>query len=258
VARRIEARYSLAELLSAQRGPIKRHPDFSRLERLLRESPALRRVRLPRVAYVLLNEPRLDIRHISDFRSTYRVPESPFLSIFLKIKWERRAVLAANRTRREAENRAIIDGCPVEVLALIRFLEEAERSRNADRPVWKKRLFPATKRRALQMAEFSWAEWLEFLIDYIGTLRGSYRRIALPNTEALIACMILECLPDPATGRLPASGSIKASYRMLSKIHHPDAGGNEERFLLLKQARDTLLAALDGGGAGEGRARRGR
>lgn len=232
----------MEELLGAQSGPIKRHPDFPKLERLLRESPALRRVRLPRVAYILLDEPRLAIRHIPDFCSTYHVPESLFVAIFLKIKWERRATLAARRARLVTEIRAILSSCPADALALIRYLEEAERSRNAGCPLWKKRLFPSTKKRALQMAKLSRAEWLELFIDYIATLRGSYRRLALPDTEALVACMILECLPDPATGRLPDPRTIKARYRMLCKIHHPDAGGKEERFLLLKKARDSLLS----------------
>jgi hypothetical protein len=228
--------------LDSQSGPVRRHPDFAALERLLGESAALRRVRLPRVAYSLLDEPRLDPRCVCDFCSTYRLPESSFVAIFLTIKWERRAALAARRTRLAGEIRAIMDSCPSDVLALIRYLEEAERGRNEDRPVWKKRLFPATKKRALQMAKFSRAEWLELLTDYIATLRGSYRRLALPDTEALIACMILKCLPDPATGRLQDPGTIKARYRMLCKIHHPDAGGSEERFLLLKKARDSLLS----------------
>lgn len=207
----------------------------------MRESPALKRVRLPRVAYALLNEPRLEIRDVGDFRSTYRLPESPFLGIFLRIKWERRAELAEMRARREAEIRSIMNGCPDEVLSFIRYAEEAERCRNEGLPVWKKLLFPATKKRARQMAKFSWAEWLEFFIDYIGALRGSYRRIPLPDTEALIAGMVLGCMPEPETGRLPAARVIKARYRILSKIHHPDAGGKEERFLLLKKARDYLL-----------------
>jgi hypothetical protein len=189
----------------------------------------------------LLNEPRLEIRNVDDFRSTYRLPEGPFLEIFLRIKWERRAELAERRARRETEIRSIMNGCPGEVLSFIRYAEEAERCRNESLPVWKKRLLPATKKRARQMAKFSWSEWLEFLIDYIGVLRQSYRRIPLPETEALMAGIVLGCMPEPETGRLPAARVIKARYRILSKIHHPDAGGNEERFLLLKKARDYLL-----------------
>jgi hypothetical protein len=231
----------LTRLLGAQSGPVRRHPGFSALERLLRESPRLRDVRLPSVAYRLLDEPRLDVRNVPDFCATYRVPESAFVSGFLRIKWERRAELAAGRSRREAEIGSIAEGYPSEVLTLMRYLEEVERDRNADRPLWKKRLFPSTKRRALRMAAFSRAEWLGCLVDCIGLLRAGYRRIALPPTEALVACMILECLPDPATGNLPSPATVRSSYRRLCKLHHPDSGGAEERFLLLKEARDSLL-----------------
>jgi len=238
----VGAQYSLARLLSAQSGPIRRHPDFPALESLLRESPGLRRVRLPRVAYRLLDEPRLDIANVSNFCSTYRVRESSFVSIFLKIKWERRAALSIGKSRREAEIASISEGYPAEVLGLMRYLGETERSRNADRPLWTKRLSPSTKKRARLMAAFSGGEWIEFLIGYVEALRGSYRRIALPDAETLLACMFLECLPDPATAKLPARAAVLANYRRLCKAHHPDAGGSDERFLLLKKARDCLLS----------------
>ena len=33
---------------------------------------------------------------------------------------------------------------------------------------------------------------------------------------------------------------IKAAYRKLAQLHHPDKGGDNERFLLIKQAYETL------------------
>ena len=35
---------------------------------------------------------------------------------------------------------------------------------------------------------------------------------------------------------------IKSSYRYLVKQHHPDAGGNKERFLAIQNAWETLNA----------------
>lgn len=41
--------------------------------------------------------------------------------------------------------------------------------------------------------------------------------------------------------------NVKSSYRKLSSIHHPDKGGNHDNFVLIKQAYDRLLSAIDSG-----------
>lgn len=242
---RVEAskrRYSLAALLAAQPEAIRKHADFPRLERLLRGSGPLRRATLPRVAYVLLDEPRLKPCFLGDFLATYRLPESPFFALFLAIKWERRAKLEAARAARQGEIRATATRFPSEIRGFFEYLEAAERARNPGVPVWKKKLFPLSKKRAREMARFSLAEWLSMLAEYIEILRKSYRRIALPDTDSLLACLLLECYPDPVSGRLPTQAALKAQFRKLSKIHHPDAGGDPKRFRLLLRARDRLLA----------------
>ena len=37
---------------------------------------------------------------------------------------------------------------------------------------------------------------------------------------------------------------IKSSYRSLAKKHHPDAGGEKERFLAIQNAWETLNAPI--------------
>lgn len=49
-----------------------------------------------------------------------------------------------------------------------------------------------------------------------------------------------ELLNLPIEGVLEAS-EIKTAYRLLTKIAHPDVGGSHEHFILLTQARDSLL-----------------
>jgi hypothetical protein len=235
------ARYSLARLLAAQAGPIRRHPDFPKLEGLLRESAALRKVRLSRIAYRLLDEPRLELRNLVNFHSTYRVPASPFFSLFLSMKWDRRRSQAAAREERARQIAEIMAACPTEVLGLLRYLAEAERTRNPAAPVWEGSYRPKTKKRAREMAALTLDEWLPLLSGYVDELRGRYRRLELAATDRLLAYALLACLPDPATGKLPTDAAVRARYRESSKACHPDLGGDGRRFLLVTRARDLIL-----------------
>jgi len=233
--------YSLERLLGAQGPGIRKDPRFAELESMLRGSARLRAARLNRRAYALLDEPRLELRNLANFIDTYRVPDSPFFKLFLSIKWDRRASLAGARRDREARIAAIATGFPPGARGLIDYLEAAERRSNSAAPLWREELRPGTLKRAREMAAFGASEWIDFLEDYIERLRGSYRRIALADTETLVACMVLECRPDPVTGRLPSKAAIRAQFKRLSKSCHPDLGGDARRFLVISRARDELL-----------------
>ncbi len=226
--------------MEAQGTAIRRHPEFPRLAGFLRDSAALRRLRLERIAYALLDEPRLEPRNLANFYDTYRVPKSPFFPLFLSIKWDQREKKAAAREERAKYISAVAATYPRDMLGLMRYLAEAERSRNPMTPVFMKSLYPATKKRARELAAFTMAEWLPFIAGYVEALRNGYRRLDLIDTESLIACALLECLPDPTTGRLPTRAAIKAQFRKLSMAYHPDRGGDASRFLLVKKSSDLL------------------
>jgi hypothetical protein len=218
-------------------------PEFAALQRLVRESAPLRRARLPGVAYRLLDEPRLELRFVGNFLDTYRLPESPFFSRFLALKWERRAGLEAARARRLAEIGSIATSFPPWVRELLEYLKATEAERNPHTPIWRASVFPRSKRSALAMSRFGAEEWRSHLAERIELLRGGYRRIALPSSEVLLDCALLGLFPDPASGALPSATLLRSRFRVLSKIRHPDSGGDAEAFRVLKEARDRLLAS---------------
>ena len=53
-----------------------------------------------------------------------------------------------------------------------------------------------------------------------------------------------ETLDLPGEGALTAS-QINAAFRQLAKTSHPDAGGSDEIYIRLTEARDALLKAAD-------------
>jgi hypothetical protein len=238
---RSKAGIPLARLLGKQSPAFRRDPRFADLESMLAASARLRAVRLGRRACALLNESRLKVENLGDFVETYRLPPSPFFRLFLTMKREARARLDGLRRDRETRIADIAATFPREARGLIGYLAEAERLRNPAAPLWRAELGPGSLKRAREMAAFGLAEWISFFADYIERLRGAYRRISLVDADTLLACMILECLPDPATGRLPSKATLRTQFKRLSKSCHPDLGGDPKRFLLLSRARDALL-----------------
>jgi DnaJ-class molecular chaperone len=46
---------------------------------------------------------------------------------------------------------------------------------------------------------------------------------------------------------MPSSrDELKSAYRVAAKLHHPDAGGDEDSFVLLREAYDFLSTLIDG------------
>jgi len=208
---------------------------------MLRDSARLRSAALNKTAYVLINEPRLELRHLGDFLETYRLPaQPPFFKLLLSIKWDRQKSLASRSRDRESRIAAIAEGFPPGVRGLIAYLAAAERRSNPSAPFWKAELRPGTLKRARKMASFGPSDWISFFEDYIERLGSGYRRIALADTEILTASMLLDCAPDPSTGRLPSAATVRAQYKRLSKACHPDLGGDPALFRLISRARDTL------------------
>lgn len=235
------ARFSLARLLSKQAGPFKKLPEFARLVAILRDSHALARVRLNRRAFRLLDEPRLELRHLPDFRATYRLPDSPFFRVFLEMKWDRSKASAARRASLRERVDAIMETSPSYARGMLKYLAGTERTCSLKAALFVKRLYPRTMKRAREMAAFPLARWTAAFRAHIRLLRGSYRTIVLPDDGFLMAAMVLECLPDPKTGKAKTTAEIKASFRRVSKECHPDLGGDPARFRLLVKARDALL-----------------
>jgi hypothetical protein len=235
--------YSLSRLLGAQGPGIKADPRFPGLESTLRASPRLGAVRMIRRAYALLDEGRLAFGHLPDFFDTYRIPPDPFFRLFLTIKRDRRDRLDALRRDRDRRIADIAAAFPQGPRLLIGHLAAVERLRDPEAPRWRAELRPGSLARARQMAAFGLPEWIAFFAAYIEELRGAYRRIPLLDAETLIACLILETMPDPATGRLPSRAALGTQFRRLSKACHPDLGGDGRRFLVLAKARDELFGA---------------
>jgi hypothetical protein len=231
---------SVARLLAAQPAGLRKDPRFIELLARLAGSEALRRYRLPPVAYRLLDVPRLKPEFAANFRSTYRFPDGPFLDAFLELKWERRAGRELARRERGRRIDAAMAAFPPEAMAGLLYLRDAERALNPDAPEWKKGPYPRSLKAAEAMAGIGLERALALVAAQAEALRRRYRSISLPATDAILACSILGCAPDRRTGKLPSKAALRANFRKACKARHPDAGGDPSRFIITKRAFDYL------------------
>jgi hypothetical protein len=215
-------------------------------------NPRLHTVRIPRRCYTLLHDARIAPENLSNLYQTYRLPRDPFFPLFLACK---RGYLAERERVRQARREYILTqvrSMPEPRLRTLRYLGYFERGLNSagDSPVWQDRLFPGSKKQADAYLGLSEADWQSLIRTHMRDLCSRYPRLKPSVTDLIAAQSVLELLPDvrslpesarPAAPVPPAAQSVRASYRRLSLLHHPDRGGDPELFIQIKRAHDQLL-----------------
>lgn len=244
--RRVQQRTRpLSALLERQSATFRGHPSYPRLLARMKRTPELRRLRLGRRAYALLDSARLAPRYLENFYRSYGVPRDPFFPLFLAMK---RELILRRRERfrdRSLAIAAMVDALPENARNGIVFLAKLERRFAPDCPLWRKDLYPRTKKRARELASLDLGQWIRFFSGYLELLRRTYaaeddlRRL---DGERFVACMVLGCYPDPETLRWPDAATVRARFRARSRRDHPDAGGDPRVFRVAVMARDALLS----------------
>jgi hypothetical protein len=286
--------YSIAHLLSKQPKSLKKNKHYREMLYYYQTSPKLQKVRFSRRCYSLLLHAKIKPENLKHFYRTYRLPKDPFFPLYFAVKRE----YLEQKERRKKEKVEYIAkkmrSLPPNVLSFIKYLAEYEKLCNYSGrcPVWNDHLFPKTKKRVREYHRFTIDGWSAFFTDYLALLSRRYRTMGNGVGEKLLACFILECLPElpavragtaaggggkssrgtaaqpgrsssrgtayrpgrrsgSASGRgssgspappypAPPAEQVVKNYRRLSKLHHPDQGGDAETFVRLKWARDTL------------------
>ena len=206
-------------------------------------SPRLRRLRVTRRCYLLLDRATIVPENLADFYRTYRLPRDPFFPLFFAVK---RAYLTERARIREARRRYIVGSVralPPALRASISYLDRLERSCNAARanPVWRKHLFPGSKKRADQFSRYSPAQWHALFRDHLSLLTRRYRSLPAAVGDRVAACLALEIIPNAVPPARPPASELNRAYRRLSLLHHPDRGGDPAMFRAIKWARDVLM-----------------
>ncbi len=254
--------YSLGYLLSKQPKSLQKHRYYGEMLSYYRSSSRLQKLRMSRRCYSLLQHATIKPEYLHNFYRTYRLPRDPFFPLFLRIK---RDYLQERERKREEKMRYIADkmrALPPQTLACIKFLAVFEQHYNSagNFPVWTHHMFPTTKKRVGEYAAFSQRQWIQHFQEHLERLRQRYHRLDEKTAERVLAAYVLECLPENGNHRAtdqarlvrpdvqadvqpdvhPDVDAALRNYRRLSKLHHPDLGGDGDLFLQLQWAKEVL------------------
>ncbi|MFW5711860.1 MAG: hypothetical protein ACOCZA_07920 [Spirochaetota bacterium] len=248
-ARRIKV-YSLGYLLSKQPKSLQKHQYYGEMLSYYRSSPRLQKLRISRRCYSLLQHATIKPEFLHNFYITYRLPKDPFFPLFLRVK---RDYLQERERKRQAKMQYIaakMRTLPPQILSFIKFLAAFEQHYNSagNFPVWTLYMFPTTKKRVREYADLTPEEWLQHFRNHLQHLQQRYRNLDESTTERVLAAYVLDCLPEQGDkSETPKAGlpqpdvqTVLRNYRRLSKLHHPDLGGDGALFLQLQWAKEVL------------------
>ncbi|MDA3956857.1 hypothetical protein [Oceanispirochaeta sp.] len=234
---------SIDQLLSRQPKTIRRHPQYLLMLDHFLLSDSLKKVRMNRRCYRLLDRAVIEPENLRHFFKTYRLPQDPFFPLFFRIK--RDYLSQREKSARDKEGYILKEMkiIPLAKRRIIRFLAEWEEHFNSlgERPLWETKLYPRTKKRVHELQSFGEGEWLNFFILHVERLQRHYPRIPESQVTGIKACLPLGLIPKLSPFRLPDRGSAQKAYRQHCRIYHPDSGGEAALFTLLQKSREILL-----------------
>lgn len=231
---------SVRELLQRQNKTFKKQSSYIQLQHLLDTDAALRKTRLSRTAWKLLQEPRLKPCYIDNFSHTYHFRNKEFLQLFIQLKWEEKERKAKRKQKINLEIQKNMASWPGQIKLFYHYLYELEKQKNPDTPLWLTQLLPRTIKESIRRKDFSLHDWVVFLDKYLILLEQRYKTLRIPDRQELIDRMILYALG----GKQNSMEEIKNGYRKASKEKHPDAGGKQEDFLLIRKSYERLLESI--------------
>ena len=243
---RIRHYYTLASLLDAQPAGLIKDPRHRLLWDIFMSSEKLQRLRISRRCYTLLNRARVKPENLNSFYRTYKLPKSAFFPLFLAVKstWiSERAQWKDERMKKIEEK---MNAFPEERKMELEMLYRLERSLNSTggKPVGDHLLRPKTIKRSNEISAFTGIEWMDYYSHFLSGLCNYYGKftpeMALKAEAVLILGFDLQDAGEEI-GKGIGIQRLNERFRILSKTHHPDKGGNPIMFRRLKAARDLLI-----------------
>ncbi len=237
------SRKSLVWLLSRQEKTLQKDPRFIKLKEYLKDDRRLRSVKLGTREYRLLNRGTIRPEHVTNFVQTYRMPASPFFLLYFQLKQDYEQKKLTRKQEKKDFILKKLQELPWKIRQYLSALAVIEQHINhaGKNPVWNRVIVPSTKKASMEYGKYSLSDWKLLTQRFGGQLGIRYPGIPKDNWEKMFCAFLLGYPPKPGL-KLPASPEeIQRRYRKMSLQYHPDTGGNEKIFRMLKEARDTLL-----------------
>ncbi|MCK5736892.1 MAG: J domain-containing protein [Spirochaetaceae bacterium] len=234
--------YTLASLIDAQPAGLVKDSRHRLLWDHFMSSQKLQKLRISRRCYSLLNKARIKPENLPSFYRTYRLPRDSFFPLFLavKSKWiEDRRQWREDRKNEIQDSMNNLPEQRIEELQILAVLEKNHHPSDLT-PIWDLIILPKTKKRVQEIKNLSEIGWWNLYSQFLTGMRDRYSSFS--NNKALkYEALLILGFHLQAENSQADKQEIISRFRVLSKTHHPDRGGNSQMFRRLKTARDVLL-----------------
>jgi hypothetical protein len=234
-------KYNLTMLLSKQPNVIKKNEHFKLLISYYNSSENLKNLMISKKCYSILNKSRVMPEKIDLFYKSCGVPRNSFFPLFLKIKKEYLVKKASFKKADRDYKLNKMKELPGYLQNYLKNFARLEKNINKKKsyPVWYKIIFPKSKKAAALLAGLKKGDWVKMFIKYRDEIKKKYDNCNAELYGEIIDHFILEL--DMGENSII---EIKKNYRKLSKVYHPDTGGDPEDFMMLQEAYDDLIKSV--------------
>jgi hypothetical protein len=228
--------YSCIYLLNQQPKGIKRKLQFKVLHEHA-SRPPLRSLRFSMRCYSLLNRARIKPELLNRFLHSWSLPRHPFFADFLSMKRSWLKERAARKKEKQKKITMINGAIAHDVKKMILRLRSIERHLNVRtaNPLWKKKWFTGTLKRARELSRMDRLDHAAEFYRFIELLSSRYQPFHQKKSITKEVALFVLCVDKEAN-----ADTVKKSFRTLSKVYHPDLGGNHEHFQVLKKSLAVL------------------
>jgi len=251
-------KYSIRYLLFKQPAAVKKNILFKTVADFYNSDEVLKKVFIPRICFLLLNRGKVKPENLESFYRKYALPKRAFFPLFLKLKKEYYDNINKKNENIKKYIEAGIKKIPPFIVEYMNYFLKYEkilsrkvstfsnskltkriplnRKENNNPVIWKKLIYPGTKKRIDLFLKYKTADWNDLFKKYLSELKKRYKNYDENYSKKLLSLFVFE-LPI----KKHSEAEIKTKYRILSKKHHPDIGGDENLFKLINNAKNILL-----------------
>ena len=231
--------YSLDYLLKKQPKSIREFSEYLYLVSLFYSSNQLKRIRISKKCFTLLNQAKISIGKLPYFYRYFQLPEHSFFPVFLKIKQEYLLKRDEKKNQKHKFINEKLKNLDKQVKYILRILCEYEKRMNKRNkfPVWNRLIYPKSKKRLLELLQYDTLQWTKLFLAFCDEMNKYYKcKDNITSLKSRIAIFFFNVEQEDYTPE-----KLKLSIRNLAKKYHPDLKGKTSDFYIYQAMKEIIV-----------------
>ncbi|HOV15212.1 MAG TPA: hypothetical protein PK771_13065 [Spirochaetota bacterium] len=229
---------SILTLLKKQPKSLRKRVEYVRLVDIYNGSDYLKKLKISNRAFTLLNKGQVNLDNISKFYQIFKLEKHIFFINFISLRNSYLTKKKSNKTEREKYIYEKMLTLPKHTKDMIRYLASIEKkiAKKNKTTLWRKLFYPTTKRKVERVLKYNNLDWTILFFEFIDEIIKKYQTTKLNNVLKKISLYAHEIYEEKTTFEI-----INKQFRILLKKYHPDTGGTNQYFIILKKCKDILV-----------------